>query len=368
MTPLTNIIINKIAKEGVTSFHDFMEMALYYPVTGYYTSENQKIGMNGDFYTSSHLHNIFGVLVAKQLEEMWNLLNQQSFTIVEYGAGNGFLCHDILNYLSSNSNLYNNLRYCIIEKSPAMRAREKQHLCENKKVSWHNSIADIGKFCGCVLSNELLDNFSVHQVYMNNSLKEIFVDYDEKGFKEFAKPANETLINYFEELNVCLPPDFKTEVNLEAIDWIKSIATHLEKGFVLTIDYGYPSNELYASYRSEGTIVCYYKHHVNFDPYKNIGMQDITSHVNFSALYYWGLKNGLEGCGFTDQAHFLTSLGFNDYLKQTATPGNDVQNFRKELLLTQKLIVDMGSKFKVMIQHKGMNNKPLSGLRIKPNY
>src|SRR4051812_37220260 len=153
---LKDIIIQKIKDEGPISFRDFMEMALYYPELGYYTSPTDKIGTNGDFYTSSNLTPLFGMMIGKQIEEMWVSLGKEAFTIVEYGAGTGRLCHDILDYLKGNPFLYAQLQYCIVEKSPSMRAKEQCHLPE--KVSWHDSINDIPGVVGCVLSNELLDN------------------------------------------------------------------------------------------------------------------------------------------------------------------------------------------------------------------
>src|SRR5215212_8797130 len=122
---LTEIIIQKISSEGPISFRDFMEMALYYPGQGYYTSSREKIGKQGDYYTSSFLTSLFGQLIAKQFEEMWLLTGRKEFTVVEYGAGTGRLCNDILNALKNNQELYDNLHYCIIERSDAMREKQK---------------------------------------------------------------------------------------------------------------------------------------------------------------------------------------------------------------------------------------------------
>src|ERR1700739_1167919 len=219
---LTEIIIKRIQKEGPISFRDFMEMSLYYPELGYYTSASihDKIGKNGDYYTSSSLTPIFGALIGRQLEQMDNILNKDKFTIVEYGAGPGLLCRDILNYLKTNEKLYEKLNYCIIEKSPAMCERAKSHLTE--KVEWVNSIYDIPELIGCVLSNELADNFSVHRVVMQDELMEVFVDY-KNGFIELLKPALKELTDYLTELKVELPKGFCTEINLQATEWIKEI-------------------------------------------------------------------------------------------------------------------------------------------------
>ena len=137
---------------------------------------------------------------------------------------------------------------------------------------------------------------------------------------------------------------------------------HFKKGYVLTIVYGYPSFELYSDYREFGTLMCYNKHKTNNHPYSFIGAQDITSHVNFSALCLWGYKNGLEYSGFTDQSRFLSALGFREQIKKNAIPGQDYLNFKNEMLLTQTLIKEMGTKFKVLIQQKDTPNHKLIGL------
>lgn len=360
---LTDIIIQKIRNEGPISFKQFMEMSLYHPELGYYSSASNKIGTTGDFYTSSSLTPAFGALIGKQLEEMWQLLDKEPFVIVEFGAGTGALCHDILAYLSRNEQMYSELRYCIIESSPSMRAIEKLHLQE--KVHWYSNIEDIGTFNGCILSNELFDNFPVHQVIMQKDLMEVFVDHS-NGFTEILRPAGQELKNYFTELNVELPEGFRTEVNLHAIDWTAQVASALNKGFVTTIDYGYLSSDLYRSCRSQGTLLCYHKHSINDNPYENIGLQDITSHVNFSALQLWGLKNGLSQCGFTDQCHFLLSLGLNDYIQQLlSAETNILAAAKKASFLSHTLLIDMGTKFKVLIQSKGVPEIELSGLKLK---
>ncbi len=359
---LSGIIAKRISENGPISFHDFMEMALYYPQLGYYTSDGIKIGTKGDYYTSPGLHAVFGAMIGRQLEEMWNLTGRGAFTIVEYGAGTGTLCHDLLDYLKTNRLFYDRLQYCIVEKSPCMRKKEQEHLFE--KVSWHDSIADIGAFTGCVLSNELLDNFSVHEVVMEEQLMEVFVDY-QNGFFEVLRPALEELKDYFRQLKIVLPKGFRTEVNLQAIDWIRDIAQSLKKGFVLTIDYGYPSAELYSEYRRSGTLLCYHAHQVNADPYHHIGEQDITAHVNFSALKHWGLKNGLECCGFAEQGDFLRALGLMDYIR---TPEQNTKtnacSSPENAMAIHGLLNGIGTKLRVFIQGKGPVTKQLRGLML----
>jgi len=360
---LSSIIIQKIKQHGQISFCDFMEMALYYPGLGYYTSEGDKIGKKGDYYTSPNLTPAFGEMIGRQLEEMWHILGEKEFTVVEMGAGLGFLSMDVLDYLKRNQELFHDLDYCIIEKSPAMRKEQRERLGD--KVRWCNSIQELSGMAGCVFSNELADAFPVHQVVMGEQLMEVFVDY-KNGFQEVLKPAPAELKDYFAELGVVLPPGYRTEINLDAVKWIQEIGSSLKKGFVITIDYGYPSSELYQEYRSSGTLMCYNKHTLNENPYEHIGEQDITSHVNFSALEHGGRKKGLELCGFTDQAHFLLGLGIEEYLKKLQE--SEPENYLKKMLQVKTLLMEMGETFKILIQKKGVKCVELSGLKFQSRW
>ena len=365
---LAEIVQNRIYVDGSLSFRDFMEMALYYPELGYYTSAREKFGREGDYFTAPFFSEIYGSMIAKQLEEMWVLTGRYEFMIVEYGAGSGTLCADILCYLKSNHKFYKEINYCIIEKSDSLRNQQKSLIGSKdgiiQKVSWLNSIDEIAPFTGCVLANEVVDNFSVHKVVMKeDQLMEVFVDHDEE-FKEILKPAPTHLKEYFQQLNVILPDEFCTEVNMEAIEWLKKISASLARGFILTVDYGFPSSELYQPYRKLGTIVCYHKHSVNDQPYVHIGEQDITAHVNFSALDLWGERNGLVKCGFTTQSQFLSGLGITNSFRNLEIKEKNNFDFRKKLMLLHTLLISMGKKFKVLIQQKGLQKPLLSGLQF----
>ena len=365
---LSEIVQNRIREEGPISFHDFMEMALYYPELGYYTSTNVKFGEHGDYFTAPFFTNVYGNLIARQLEEMWYLSGRKEFSIVEYGAGLGSLCSDILQSLQYNKPLYKKLKYYIIEKSDVLREGQRKFFKTStgigEKISWINDIEEISPFTGCVLANEVLDNFSVHKVVMKErELREVFVDHA-NNFTEIVKPASEPLKGYFRQLQVELPEDFFAEVNLEAIEWLRKIAASMQKGFVLTIDYGFPSSELYQAYRRLGTIVCYHKHAVNDHPYDNIGQQDITAHVNFSALDLWGKRHGLMNCGFTTQSQFLSGLGITNHLRKIETEKQQDPEIRNKLRELHTLLISMGRKFKVLIQQKGLNKPMLSGLQF----
>ena len=356
------MIMEKIRREGPMSFHDFMEISLYWPGSGYYSSDPEKIGKSGDFYTSPYFSSLFGRLLARQFEEMWAVLGRQPFTIVEYGAGSGLLCRDILLCLRANKELYKQLRYVIIEKSHPMREKERALLSAAitdaspelgsplEKVRWVDSIREVAPVNGCIFSNELLDNFSVHRVLMDKELMEIYVDYDGE-FSETLRPARPELKNYLRELGVALPRGYRTEINLQALNWIRDIGVALNKGFVLTIDYGFPNSGL-----------CYQHHTINDRPYDNIGQQDITAHVNFSALDHWGRLRGLQYGGFTTQANFLRGLGITNLLHEpSALPGTQQLSEREKVFLLHTFLLDMGQKFKVLLQYKGISRPWLSG-------
>ncbi|RFS19232.1 hypothetical protein DVR12_23630 [Chitinophaga silvatica] len=355
---LSDIIINKIKDEGPISFHTFMDICLYHPAYGYYTTPGDKIGVDGDFFTSSSLTSSFGATIARQIEEMWNILGKKDFTIVEYGAGQGLLCHDMLEYLKDNQQLYNQLRYCIIEK--------RKGNYQSEKVSSYRSIDEIPGDMDCILSNELIDNFPVHQVEMQNELMEVYVDYDQQ-FKELFKPAPSSIRKYFHKLDVTLPEGYRTEVNLDAIKWIKNIASHLKRGFIITIDYGATSENLYKPHRSCGTVVCYCKHRISDDYFYNIGQQDITALVNFSALDHWGQMAGLNTIGITSQGCFLDALGFKELLRNAIQKQKKdiLQMVREESYISYNLLFDMGAKFQVMIQSKNVEETRLTGMTYK---
>lgn len=363
---LVKIIAEEIKRRGPISFRDFMEMALYYPGLGYYTSPGEKIGKEGDYYTSPHLSPLFGEMIGKQILEMGGFLGKGEFTIVEMGAGKGLLASDILNFFKKEDYIfYTNLKYHIIEISSWLKEKQREAL-KDHSVLWYKNLDELNSgIKGVFISNELVDSFPVHRVIMeNNRLREIFIDWIDGRFVEIIdNPSNHSLEAYFEELGIKLLEGYRTEINLDALEWIERIGKILEKGFVITIDYGYLSEELYQSYRSRGTLLCYYRHTTSEDPYIRIGYQDMTSHVNFSALIHWGKKKGLGFTGFTDQAHFLINIGIEDYLKTLASESMDYKEYLRKMLPIKTLLMPgMGETFKVLIQHKDIERPSLKGL------
>jgi SAM-dependent MidA family methyltransferase len=358
-------IIDKI-KEGSISFETFMEMALYEPGLGYYASENTDIGKAGDFFTSQHLHPVFGAMIGRQLEEMWEILGRPSvFHAVEWGAGTGLLCLDIMNYLHDKA-LFDALAYVIVEINPFLRDRQRKLLQAHAgKVHWVSSLTELSAIEGCILSNELLDAFPVHLVEMDVELKEIYVAFVDGHFGGIKGPlTTDSLTAYLKEFSIELPAGYRTEINLRIKDWLASSSEILSKGFILTIDYGYPAQEYYSEERNRGTLLCYYRHQVNEDPYENIGVQDITAHVNFSSVKKWGEEFGLKTLGFCNQGTFFVSLGIDEVISELFTNSSD---YLFEIAKIKRLILPgtIGETHKVMIQYKGTDNPILRGFAIK---
>ena len=358
-------IVNLIDKRGKITFADFMELALYHPEHGYYTSGKEKIGKKGDYYTSSDVHPVFGELIARQLEQMWRLMGKGRFTVVEMGAGKGRFCYDIINFIKKKfPEFFEEVDYKIVEISQNLIERQSSTLKGlEDKVSWESLSEDGFSFepvIGSFLSNEFVDSLPVHQVAVeNNCLKEIYVAIKDDKFCEVIDDLSDlALEDYFAKSKISLKEGQRAEVNLKALDWVKNISRYLKRGFVITIDYGYLAEDLYSEQRHRGTLMCYYEHITSENPYERVGSQDITSHVNFSSLMEAGNRCGLNTTGFTRQSKFLIALGILDEM-------NKVQGDIGKLLTIKNLFLPggMGDIFKVLIQHKGIDNPELIGLR-----
>ncbi len=372
MNSLTDIIKNRILFEGPIGFDKFMDICLYYPELGYYSKPDMIIGKGGDFFTSSHLHSLFGAIIAKQIMEMWELMGKpDDFSIVEMGAGMGYLALDVFSYLSAInkkreiSAFYNALSYKIIEISPYLIDKQKNLLNKySDKMTWHPDIESLPEFTGCFLSNELLDAYPVKIIEQNEKLSEIYVDLKDEVFTEIKRDVGSEILEYLNEFNIKLTTPFRTEINLYIKKWIETLNSKLKKGFILTIDYGYPTNDYYGDHRNRGTLMCYHRHTVNENPYLNIGEQDITAHINFSALKKYGENLGMNSIGFTNQSTFLISLGIEEVIKEIYQESEypQVMSKIKGLFLPQGL----GETHKVFIQCKNIDEIPkLNGFKIR---
>jgi SAM-dependent MidA family methyltransferase len=348
------------------TFAEYMELVLYQPQFGYYVSNAERIGTTGDFLTSPHLAADFGELLAVQLKQVWEILGSPSkFSIVEMGAGQGLLAAQILEYLQrEDPKFFGVLEYLILETSSAMISAQQMRL-NTLPVRWCEWLEiEDRSIVGCFLSNELIDALPVHQVIVKaDRLQEIHVALgkEELIFTEIIDELSTDRLNKYWQLNnIDLLSDrytdgYRTEVNLAALDWLKIVEQKLERGYIISIDYGYSADRYYNPIRSQGTLQCYYEHYHHNDPYINIGNQDLTAHVDFTAIQNQGELLGLETIGFTKQGMFLMTLGLGDRISKVSSSGGDIQTILTRRQNLHQLIDPMGvGKFGILIQSKGL--------------
>ncbi|NWJ98265.1 MAG: SAM-dependent methyltransferase [Chloroflexi bacterium] len=382
---LRRLIAAEIAQTGGRiPFARFMELALYAPEEGYYTSRVGLIGAKGDFYTAPHLTPAFGQLIARQLAEFWRRLGEPpKFQLVEMGAGQGLLASDILtHFYQQEKELWPGLSYTIVERSKSLQEGQRRRLLAVPdgatllpKVSWRDlDEFEPGSVVGGCFSNELVDAFPVHLIQLvEGEWREVYVGLNPAGdFEEETGPlSTSSLATYFEAAH--LDPTryeegYRTEINLAALDWMQQVAQVIAQGYILTIDYGYQAERRYHPRRQTGTLQTYNGHTVGDNPYLNVGHQDITAHIDFTALIKQGEAAGLKTEGFTTQMAFLGGLGIANLLLELSTstkrPPKEVM---AEYNALQRLInpTAMGN-FGVLIQSKGVAaaTAPLAGLSL----
>ena len=373
-------IVLEISQARPLSFARFMELALYDPEHGYYMthaveqdhSSRERIGWEGDFYTAPELSPILAkTLVCQVLEIDAQLGHPDPFTFVEMGGGNGTFATDFLQHCHGIApDFLNRLLYHLVEQSPYLQSRQESKIREamgtwvERHLAWVSSVEqlDTDSVIGVMFSNELVDAFPVHRVrFDNHHLQEIFVDYEGGQFVERLGPlSSPKLDDYIHLHGVVLKEGQASELHLAAENWISHVARILHRGIVITVDYGHTSSDYYASERGCGTLLCYYQHSVSTNPYSRVGEQDMTAHVNFSALAKSGKSCGLHTVGFTTLANWLMGLGVEEMVEDEEQESKDVQ------VLTQLLRPHgMGTTFKVLVQGKGIEPVSLQGLRYR---
>ncbi len=379
------IVIDRInsSPHGRITFAEYMEVVLYHLQAGYYASNAERISESGDFLTAPHLAADFGEMLAIQLHQIWEILaHPASFNIVEMGAGQGLLAAQILEYSQREyPDFFQSIDYIIVETAPAMIAAQQLKL-KALPVRWcqWDEIPD-SSIVGCFLSNELIDAFPIHLVTtVAGKLQEVYVvqNIDGRFSEEIGEISTDRLheywrLNQIDLLTAKYPDRYRTEVNLAALDWQKIVSQKLQRGYIISIDYGYTADRYYNPMRSQGTLQCYYQHAYHNDPYINIGNQDLTAHVDFTALQNHGELLGLQSVGFIQQGMFLMALGLGERIAAIASSGGDIQSLLSRRQNLHQLIDPMGlGKFGVLIQSKGLTSaeaaKSLSGLAIDRAY
>jgi SAM-dependent MidA family methyltransferase len=344
---------------GWLPFERFMHLALYAPGLGYYSAGSTKLGAAGDFVTAPEISPLFGHCVARQVEE---LLRDGFDHVLELGGGSGALAAHILQAHASSGLLPT--RYSILEPSAELRERQRAHIAATvpglaERVEWIDSLA--GGARAVVLGNEVLDAIPTHVVRVRNGIIEelgVTLAGDGEAFERKYQPAGGTLLEAAQLL--ALPEGYETELNLRAQALVRSLGAAIESGVVLLVDYGYSSADYYHPQRSRGTLMCHYRHRAHEDPLILPGLQDITAHVDFTAMADAALEAGMSVLGYTTQADFLVNCGIAEILAEL-----DATDLRAYVPLAgeaQKLLApsQMGERFKVLALGKNVS-RPLMG-------
>jgi SAM-dependent MidA family methyltransferase len=365
---LTEMFVQRIRAGGPIPFDEFMRECLYHPVHGYYARANTF--RFGDYYTSVDVHPIFGRLLARQFAEMWELLGSpRPFVVAESGAGVGRLASHILDFSARVlPAFYESLEYVAVERSGARRAEHATRLADHVAAGRASSSAELPQSisAGCIFSNELLDALPVHRVVVEQgALREIYVGFDDPRFTEVSgEPSTPALEAYFREQGITLEEGQQAEVCFEAGDWIESAGRALERGFVLTIDYGHEASALYGEHHNRGTLLAYRDHVLSENVLDAPGEQDLTSHVNFTALDLRSRRAGLVRTGLVTQSQFLVALGRgNEFTDLYESGQSEIEKLRARLLLKNLIHPEgLGEVFRVLIQHKEIEKPKLTGL------
>lgn len=363
---LTTAIVEAINETGgAIPFVEFMNQALYAPGLGYYSAGVRKFGADGDFITAPEISPLFSQCLARQCRQV--LATFDDSVILEFGAGSGKMAAELLKELELLDCLPT--QYLILEISADLQQRQREtlqaqapHLLE--RVQWLENLPS-QPLHGVILANEVLDAMPVQRFRLDEQdVSEFYVGLADNSDTRFAwqmlPTSDESLRAAVEALRPTLPIGYVSEMNLALPAWIQSVADILAAGMVLLIDYGFPSSEYYHSQREQGTLMCHYRHHAHSDPLILIGLQDITTHVNFTAVAESAQAAGLQISGYTNQAHFLLACGLPEML--SALDANDSKNYLPQTQQAKTLILpsEMGELFKVMALTRDLD-MPLLG-------
>lgn len=357
LSPARRELVSIVEERGRITFAEFMERVLYDPHWGYYT-RLEKMGRWADYYTSPSAHPVFGALIATQLQRMWVLLGRPDrFTVVEVGAGNGILANDVLAYIeTSMKDFRDSVQYVTVDRSHVPQTIDfVQHIITDG--------LPLRGVEGCIISNELLDAFPVNRFQVNSGQAlEVYVSFDGTNFIEVLdKPSTPLIANYVDRIGENIPEGYCGEVNLNLAPWIEEVASGLDRGFVLTIDYGYARTEPDSYECSRGTVQAYHNHANVTDLYNHIGEQDITAHVDFTDVIEKGEQVGLTPIKICTQSRFLREAGLTEWLSQISRTSMPETTRMANIMAIRDLVKPDGlGYFKVLLQEKntGVNEIP----------
>jgi SAM-dependent MidA family methyltransferase len=371
---LKRAIIDEIASRGPIPFARFMELCLYHPEWGYY-SRGLGGGGGRDYLTSSGVHRAYGALLARQAQEMWRRAGRPDpFLFVEFGPGEGHFAADFVRAAARSGAFASSLRYLMVETSPALQARQKQRLGGPTPipVSWlsEQELDARSGFAGVLFANEVLDAFPVHRVVGTpDGPREVHVAVRDGRLEEVLLPlSGEAPARFMEEAGIVPIDGQEVDLNLAAPCWMNWAVGLLQRGYLVVVDYGYEAVDLYRPARGRGTLLAYHRHRVHEDFLARPGEQDLTAHLDFTALRRAAERSGGRFLGLTTQSRFLLALGALDFLEEdadggrteTASPARQAADREalKELVLPER----MGDRFRVLVLGVGDASSDLRGL------
>lgn len=369
MNALRELIAAEIRQHGPIPFSRYMELCLYHPELGFYARAREQFGKAGDFYTSSDVHAVFGRLLARQFAQMWEALGSPArLEIIELGPGRGLFARDVLDWSRKKfPAFFAALHYQLVESSASLRARLADRLEEHIRAGKASVAEQLEPASGpaIVFANEFFDALAVDVV---DHRGEVRVALEGDRFHEVFAPPRPELLDYIDRYSVRPQEGERVEVAPAALDWMRRIAAAVPRGFVVLIDYGYTRAEQLAG-RHLDTLMTYRRHTASSDPYEVPGEQDITAHVNFTALRAAGEAAGLDHLALLTQSQFLIGLGeetqFADAFEDCRLP----QEHAKVALQLKHLVTPagMGETFHVLVMSRGVEREKaarLGGLRL----
>jgi SAM-dependent MidA family methyltransferase len=384
LNPLRQKIEQEIRERGPIPFSRYMELCLYDSTHGYYSRNAEQFGKAGDFYTSSDVHAVFGRLMARQFDEMWRALGSpEKITIVELGPGRGLFAEDVLDWSEKKfPEFFRAVRCVLVEASPALRQRMEATLARHiergiatliapdgvwvaERVSAaNNSPSQAGPLAPEVptilFANEFFDALPVEILSPQGTLR---IDTREERFVETWTPSSPDELEFLDRHSIHPEPGERVEVQLMAQRYMRQIASTIDRGFLITIDYGYTRAEQLAG-RHRGTLKAIRQHSVSANPYEAPGEQDITADVNFTALAAAAERQGMQTQKLITQSQFLMGIGeatqFADAFEDCRLP----QERAKVALQLKHLVTPagMGESFQVLIASKGVNEEKVAAL------
>ncbi len=383
---LRRVIAEEIAARGPIPFSRYMELCLYHPDLGYYMRSTEQFGKAGDFYTSSDVHAVFGRLLARQFEEMWRALGRPArLELIELGPGRGLFARDVLDWSAKKFPEFFDALHCtLVERSPQLRqaleARLQPHIAQGKvsvgaelpgkagqgatQEAGESSVPAPPAAAQDVIAfaNEFFDALPVE---VATGEGELWVEVCDGRFQELFVAPSAALLEYLDRYAVHPAAGERVEAGRAALDWMARLAVEVRRGFVLAIDYGYTRDELLAG-RHRSTVMAYREHSASLSPYEAPGEQDITAHVNFTALAAAGEQAGLTRLGLVTQSQFLIGIGeptqFADAFEDCKLP----QEHAKRALQLKHLVTPagMGETFQVLVMGRGVTREGIAGLKF----